>query len=89
MVKVLRIGQSADLLPNLAMIENGRVSTTERVLVINDGLINQRWLKIQSSPPWKHWGIQRVLAMPTKHSHAFFKPIHFFYKKTLLHTILR
>ena len=30
------------------MIEYGRVSTTERVLVTNDGLINQKLLKIQS-----------------------------------------
>ena len=49
MVIALRIGQSAGLLSNLAMIEYERVSTTERVLVINDGLINQRWLKIQSA----------------------------------------
>jgi hypothetical protein len=32
------------------MIGYGRASETERVLVSNDGLINQNWLKIQSNP---------------------------------------
>ena len=36
------------LLPNVAMIDYGRHSETERVLVHNDGLINQSELKIQS-----------------------------------------
>ena len=31
----------------------GRLSTTERVLVNNDGLINLNWLKIQSDPDTK------------------------------------
>jgi hypothetical protein len=38
------------LLPNLVMIEYGRASTTERVLVNDDGLINLSLLKIQSAP---------------------------------------
>ena len=50
-VKTLMIhGQSAGLLPNSVIIGNGRVSTTERMLVINEGLINLRLLKIQSGP---------------------------------------
>jgi hypothetical protein len=36
------------LLPNVAMIDYGRHSETERVLVHNDGLTNQSELKIQS-----------------------------------------
>ena len=52
-VKTLRIGQFAGLLPKPVLIGYGRVSTTERVLVTNDGLINQRLLKIQSNPPRK------------------------------------
>ena len=46
------------------MIANGRASETERIWVTNDGLINQRWLKIQSIPLGKLRGI-RVLT-PTK-----------------------
>jgi DNA-directed RNA polymerase beta' subunit len=38
------------------MIGNGRASTTERVLVDDDGLINRSLLKIQSSPLGKPWG---------------------------------
>ena len=49
-VIVRRIGQSACLLPKSIMIGYGRASETERVLVSNDGLINQNWLKIQSNP---------------------------------------
>ena len=50
MVIVRMIGQSACLLPNLAcnMIEDGRASETERVLVDNEDLINLSRLKIQS-----------------------------------------
>ena len=48
MVIVRMIGQSACLLPNLDMIENGRASETERVLVDYEDLINLSWLKIQS-----------------------------------------
>jgi len=60
MVIVKRIGQSACLLPKFDMIEYGRASETERVLVDNDGLINQNRLKIQSNPLGKlrgnHYG---------------------------------
>ena len=56
-VIVRMIGQSACLLPNLDMIENGRASETERVLVVNDGLINLKQLKIQSNPLGKLSGI--------------------------------
>jgi DNA-directed RNA polymerase II subunit RPB1 len=54
-VKTLSIGQSAGLLSNPVMIGYERVSTTERVLVINDGLINLRLLKIQSGPSGNSW----------------------------------
>ena len=61
-----RIGQSACSLPNGAMIANGRASETERIWVTNDGLINQRWLKIQSIPLWKHRGIRVLTAISCK-----------------------
>ena len=48
MVIMLRIGQSAVRLPKSVIIGYGSPSTTERVLVSNDGLINQNLLKIQS-----------------------------------------
>lgn len=60
-VKTISIGQSAGLLPKLVMIEYGRASTTERVLVSNDGVINLNLLKIQSSPIWKQIGINGML----------------------------
>jgi hypothetical protein len=50
MVKMIRIGQLAYSLPNCAMLAYGRVPETERIWVINDGVNNQRLLKIQSSP---------------------------------------
>jgi len=49
MVIMKRIGQPACLLPNGVMLANGRASETERAWVVNDGLSNQRRLKIQSS----------------------------------------
>ena len=48
MVIMERIGQPACLLPKGDMLANGGASETERMWVINDGLSNQRWLKIQS-----------------------------------------
>ena len=57
MVIMKRIGQSACLLPKFVMIEYGRASETERVLVVNDGLINLKQLKIQSNPLGKLSGI--------------------------------
>ena len=56
-VKTLRIGRSAGLLPNPVIIGNGRVSTTERVLVVHDGLTNLKLLKIQSNPFLKKYNI--------------------------------
>ena len=60
MVIVKRIGQSACLLPKSARIGYGRASETERVLVVDEGLIIQRQLKIQSNPlgklNGKHYG---------------------------------
>jgi hypothetical protein len=50
MVTMLGIGQSAVRLPKSAKIGYGSPSTTERVLVNNEGLINQSLLKIQSGP---------------------------------------
>ncbi len=55
MVIVRMIGQSACLLPKTAMIGNGRASETEQIWVSNEGLINQSWLKIQSSPIGNFW----------------------------------
>ena len=49
MVIMQRIGQSAVELSKSVMIGYESHSETERVLVIDDGLINQRLLKIQSS----------------------------------------
>ena len=53
-----RIGQSACLLPNSAMIAYGRAPETERIWVTYDGLINLKWLKIQSIPLGKLRGIR-------------------------------
>lgn len=49
-VKTFKIGQSAGLLPKSVLVGYGRVSTTERVLVNNDGLTNLSLLKVQSTP---------------------------------------
>jgi len=49
MVIMKRIGQPACLLSKGAMLAYDRASETERVWVINDGLSNRKWLKIQSS----------------------------------------
>jgi len=49
MVIMKRIGQSACLLPKDDMLVYGRASETERKWVVDDGLSNQRRLKIQSS----------------------------------------
>lgn len=55
MVIMLKIyGQSAVLLSTFIMIEYGRHSTTERVWVSNDSLINLKKLKIQSNPYFKY-----------------------------------
>ena len=51
MVTMLRIGQSAVYYLNpFFLIGYGRASTTERVLVNNEGLVNLSLLKIQSAP---------------------------------------
>jgi hypothetical protein len=55
MVIMKKIGQSAYLLPKSVMIGYGRVSETERIWVSYDGLINQSWLNIQSSPIGNFW----------------------------------
>jgi DNA-directed RNA polymerase beta' subunit len=71
MVIMLRIGQSAGLLTNSIMIGYVRVSTTERVLVNIDGLINLSLLKIQSSPLGKPRGISEMnLHVPQSYSSA-------------------
>ena len=44
------IGKSAGLVPKFDMTEYGTVSTTERVWVCDEGLVNQSRLKIQSTP---------------------------------------
>jgi len=50
MVTMLRIGQSAVYYLNPFLTGYGRASTTERVLVNNDGLVSLSLLKIQSAP---------------------------------------
>jgi len=47
---MLDCGKSAGLLPKPVMIGHGRVSTTERISVNYESLINSSWLKIQSIP---------------------------------------
>ena len=64
-----RIGQSACLLPKSAMIAYGRASETERIWVTNDGLINQRWLKIQSIPLGKLRGRRVLIPIKDKATH--------------------
>ena len=49
-VITLEIGQSAGKVSNFVMIEYDTPSTTARVSVSNDSLINLNLLKIQSSP---------------------------------------
>lgn len=54
------------------MIGYGRVSTTERISVNNDSLINLNWLKIQSSPLRKLLGsivIKLTIDISTKRKH--------------------
>lgn len=54
MVIMLRIGRSAGLLSKTEFDEGyERVSTTERVLVCDDGIVNLNKLKIQSTPTRK------------------------------------
>ena len=50
MVTMLRIGQSAVYYLNPILTGYGRASTTERVLVNDEGLVNLSLLKIQSAP---------------------------------------
>lgn len=56
------IGQPAYQLPTGAMLVYGRVSETERVWVIDDGVNNLKWLKIQSIPIGKLMGIRVLTA---------------------------
>ncbi len=49
-IKLEIYGQSAGLLPNSVMIGYGRVSTTERLWISYDSLINLKRFKIQSTP---------------------------------------
>jgi hypothetical protein len=49
-VKTLRIGRSVGKVSKFIMIEYDTPSTTARVSVDNDGLINLNLLKIQSNP---------------------------------------
>jgi hypothetical protein len=53
MVISLRIGQSAGLSSKSVMIGYDELSTTERMSVSDDGLVNLNLLKIQSSPSTK------------------------------------
>ena len=63
MVIMKKIGQSACLLPNDAMIVNGRASETERIWVEKDGLSNLIRLKIQSSPIGNFWEKECLLKL--------------------------
>jgi hypothetical protein len=72
-----RIGQSACLLPNSAMIANGRASETERIWVVNDGLINLKRLKIQSIPLGKLRG-SRVLTAIRRYKYNHKKHYNYF-----------
>ena len=52
-VKTKEIGQSAGLLPKPDLTGHGRVSTTERVSVDDEGLVIPSLLKVQSTPTLK------------------------------------
>lgn len=58
MVIMWRIGQSAVLLPNVVIVDNGGHSETERALVNYDGVAIRSLLKIQSTPLGNLWDIQ-------------------------------
>jgi len=66
MVIMKKIGQPACLLPNSVVIGNGRASETERIWVSDDGLINQSWLKIQSSPIGNFWDYECLLQLSAR-----------------------
>jgi hypothetical protein len=51
------------------MIAYGRASETERIWVIDEGLINLRWLKIQSIPSGKLEGIRVLIPTKSKATH--------------------
>ena len=72
-VIMTKIGQPACLSPNPIMIGYGEASETERVSVIYDGKLNQRWLKIQSIPVRKLKGIE----IPTKLFNITNNPLFF------------
>ena len=63
MVIRLRIGQSAGLLPKSVTAGYGRLSTTERVWVNDEGRPILSWLKIQSSPIVKAFGIAKTVLL--------------------------
>ena len=62
-VITLRIGQSAGKISKSVMLGYDIPSTTARVSVDNDGLINLNLLKIQSSPYMKIYGSTRLMEM--------------------------
>ena len=65
MVIMWRIGQSAVLLPNVVIVDNGGHSETERALVNYDGLAIRSLLKIQSTPLGNLWdSMEMNLHMP-------------------------
>jgi len=66
MVKMKKIGQPACLLPKSAMIGYGRASETERIWVSYDGLINQSWSKIQSSPIGNFWDYECLFKLSAR-----------------------
>lgn len=76
MVIMKKIGQLACLLPKIAMIDYGRASETERIWVSDDGLINQNWLKIQSSPIGNFWDKECLFKLKARLLYIFFYTYH-------------
>ena len=74
-----KIGQPACLLPNDDMLVNGRASETERIWVIDEGLSDPRWLKIQSSPLGNFWDKECLFKLSVSsqiHFYCYSKNIH-------------
>lgn len=87
MVKMMKIGQSACLLPKGAMLAYGRASETERVWVGDEGLSNLSRPKIQSIPLGKLRGTR--VPIPTKLLQKISLSSRYYKNKTLLFLSLR
>jgi hypothetical protein len=75
---MVKIGQSACLLPNSAMLAHGRASETERVWVGFEGLNSLSLLKIQSIPLGKLRGRRVLTAIRHLNLNLVFFPRVFF-----------